>query len=256
MDLYKKIEENRTLNKKMFAVLIDPDKQDLSQLKTMVEIAQQSKVDFFFVGGSLLTNDSMNQCISFLKEISNIPVILFPGNAMQINKDADGILFLSLISGRNADMLIGKQVITAPILKASNLEVIPTGYMLIDSGKPTTASYMSSTTPIPHEKNDVAACTAMAGEMLGLKLIFMDGGSGAQKPISKGMIKKVRQSVNIPIIVGGGISSGEKAAENCKAGADLIVVGNSIENNPKLISEISEAIHQYNLENNELLSRN
>ncbi|MDA8956702.1 geranylgeranylglyceryl/heptaprenylglyceryl phosphate synthase, partial [Flavobacteriales bacterium] len=145
MDLYKKIEENRTLNKKMFAVLIDPDKQDLSQLKPMVELAHQSKVNFFFVGGSLLTNDSMNQCISFLKEISNIPVILFPGNAMQINKDADGILFLSLISGRNADMLIGKQVITAPILKASNLEIIPTGYMLIDSGKPTTASYMSNT---------------------------------------------------------------------------------------------------------------
>jgi putative glycerol-1-phosphate prenyltransferase len=256
MNLYKQIEENRTFNKKMFAVLIDPDKKDLNQLKTMVELAHQSKVDFFFVGGSLLTNDSMNQCISFLKEISEIPVILFPGNAMQVNKDADGILFLSLISGRNADMLIGKQVITAPILKASNLEIIPTGYMLIESGKPTTASYMSNTTPIPYEKNDVAACTALAGEMLGLKLIFMDGGSGAQNPVSKEMIKKVRQSVNIPIIVGGGISSGEKAAENCKAGADLIVVGNSIENNPKLMLEISEAIHQYNLENNEVLSRN
>ena len=256
MNLYKQIEKNRTSNKKMFAVLIDPDKQDLNQLKLMVELAHQSKIDFFFVGGSLLTNDSMNQCISFLKEISNVPVILFPGNAMQVNKEADGILFLSLISGRNADMLIGKQVITAPILKASKLETIPTGYMLIDSGKPTTASYMSNTTPIPFEKNDVAACTAMAGEMLGLKLIFMDGGSGAQKPISKEMIKKVRQSINIPIVVGGGISSGEKALENCKAGADLIVVGNSIEKNPKLISEISEAIHQYNLTNNELLSRN
>ena len=256
MNLYQKIEENRTLNKKMFAVLIDPDKQDLSQLRPMVELAHQSKVDFFFVGGSLITNDSMDQCISFLKKISKIPVILFPGNAMQVNKDADGILFLSLISGRNADMLIGKQVITAPLLKASNVEVIATGYMLIDSGKPTTASYMSNTTPIPHEKNDVAACTAMAGEMLGLKLIFMDGGSGAINPVSKEMIKKVRQSIDIPIIVGGGISSGEKAAENCRAGADLIVVGNSIENNPKLISEISEAIHQYNLSNNEVLDRN
>jgi len=256
MDLYQTIEEKRSLNEKMFAVLIDPDKQDLNQLRSLIQIADQSKVDFFFVGGSLLTNDSMNQCISFLKKESNTPVILFPGNAMQVNKDADGILFLSLISGRNADMLIGKQVITAPILKASNLEVIPTGYMLIESGKPTTVSYMSNTTPIPYEKNDVAACTAIAGEMLGLKLIFMDGGSGALKPISQEMIKKVRQSINIPIIVGGGISSGEKASENCKAGADLIVVGNSIEKNPNLISEISEAIHQYNLSNNEVLSRN
>ena len=256
MNLHHLIKDNCAANKKMFAVLIDPDKQNTNQLKSLVDLAHQSKVDFFFVGGSLLTNDSLNQCVSFLKEVSNIPVILFPGNAMQVNKDADGILFLSLISGRNADMLIGKQVITAPVLKASNLEVIPTGYMLIDSGKPTTASYMSNTTPIPHEKNDVAACTAMAGEMLGLKLIFMDGGSGAQNPISNEMIKKVRQSVDIPIVIGGGIDSGKKAAENCTAGDDLIVVGNSIENKPELISEIAQAIHQYNLANNEMLSRN
>lgn len=256
MNLYHLIKENCVDNKKMFAVLIDPDKQNTNQLKSLVDLAHQSNIDFFFVGGSLLTNDSLNQCVSFLKKASNIPVILFPGNAMQVNKDADGILFLSLISGRNADMLIGKQVITAPVLKASNLEVIPTGYMLIESGKPTTASYMSNTTPIPHEKNDVAACTAMAGEMLGLKLIFMDGGSGAQNPISNDMIKKVRQSVDIPIIIGGGIDSGEKAVENCKAGADLIVVGNSIENKPELIFEISKAIHQYNSVNNEMLNRN
>lgn len=256
MNLYQTIEEKRLLNKKMFAVLIDPDKQDLNQLSSLINIADESKVDFFFVGGSLLTNDSMDQCISFLKKSTNIPIILFPGNAMQVNKDADGILFLSLISGRNADMLIGKQVITAPILKASKLEVIPTGYMLIESGKPTTVSYMSNTTPIPYEKNDVAACTAIAGEMLGLKLIFMDGGSGALKPISQEMIQKVRKSVNIPIVVGGGISSGKKAIENCKAGADLIVVGNSIEKNPNLISEISQAIHQYNFASNEMLDRN
>ena len=256
MNLYQTIEEKRSLNKKMFAVLIDPDKQDLNQLSSLINIADESKVDFFFVGGSLLTNDSMDQCISFLKKSTNIPIILFPGNAMQVNKDADGILFLSLISGRNADMLIGKQVITAPILKASKLEVIPTGYMLIESGKPTTVSYMSNTTPIPYEKNDVAACTAIAGEMLGLKLIFMDGGSGALKPISQEMIQKVRKSVNIPIVVGGGISSGKKAIENCKAGADLIVVGNSIEKNPNLISEISQAIHQDNFASNEMLDRN
>ena len=162
---------------------------------------------------------------------------------MQVNDKADGILFLSLISGRNAEMLIGRQVITAPILKQSSLEVLPTGYMLIDSGKPTTVSYMSNTTPIPAEKNAVAACTAMAGEMLGLKLIFMDGGSGALNPISEKMIATVSQSVDIPLIIGGGISSGEKAITNCKAGADIIVVGNAIEKDENLISEIANAVH-------------
>ena len=140
-------------------------------------------------------------------------------------------------------MLIGKQVITAPILKLSPLEILPTGYILIESGKPTTVSYMSNTTPIPYDKNTVAACTALAGEMLGLKIIFMDGGSGAQNPISEEMIKEVRDSIDIPLIVGGGISSGEKAIANCNAGADIIVVGNAIEKDEDLIIEISNAVH-------------
>lgn len=176
---------------------------------------------------------------------------------MQVNKDADGILFLSLISGRNPDMLIGNQVISAPILKHSKLEVLPTGYILIDSGKPTTVSYMSNTTPIPYDKNDVALCTAMAGEMLGLKLIFMDGGSGATNPISESMISMVSQSLEVPLIIGGGICSAEKAVANCKAGADVIVVGNSIEKNPNLIQEIAQSIHQFNAnKSNGVLSRN
>ena len=186
---------------------------------------------------------SLDFCISIIKQNCKIPVVLFPGNAVQVNDKADGILFLSLISGRNAEMLIGKQVITAPILKQSSLEVLPTGYILIDSGKPTTVSYMSNTTPIPAEKDAVAACTAMAGEMLGLKLIFMDGGSGAKNPISEQMIAVVSKSVDAPLIIGGGISSGDKAAANCKAGADIIVVGNAIEKEVNLISEIADAIH-------------
>jgi putative glycerol-1-phosphate prenyltransferase len=163
---------------------------------------------------------------------------------MQVNNKADGILFLSLISGRNAEMIIGKQVITAPILKQSGLEIISTGYMLIDSGKATTASYMSNTTPIPHDKNDVAVCTAIAGEMLGLKLIFMDGGSGAVNPISVEMISAVSEQTEVPLIIGGGINSAKKAIENLKAGADIIVVGNAIEKNKNLISEISEEIQK------------
>jgi len=245
MNIYNHIAESKKAGKKLFALLVDPDKQDTSTLVSTIEKAKSAQTDFFFVGGSLLTNDSLDSCICTIKSNCDIPVVLFPGNAMQVNDKADGILFLSLISGRNADMLIGKQVITAPILKQSSLEVLPTGYMLIDSGKPTTVSYMSNTNPIPADKNSVAACTAMAGQMLGLKLIFMDGGSGARNPISEKMITAVRQAVDCPIIIGGGIGDGEKAIANCKAGADIIVVGNAIEKDETLISEIANAIHNY-----------
>ena len=241
--IYQHIIDCKKENKKLFAILIDPDKQTKESLLQIIEKAKSANVDLFFVGGSLLTNNSLDFCISIIKQNCKIPVLLFPGNAMQVNNKADGILFLTLISGRNAEMLIGKQVITAPILKQSSLEVLATGYMLIDSGKATTASYMSNTTPIPNDKNAVASCTAMAGEMLGLKLIFMDGGSGAQNPISSTMISSVSKSVDVPIIIGGGISSAEKATENCKAGADIIVVGNAIEKDNGLIKEIANAIH-------------
>ena len=244
MSIYNKIISDKKANKKSFALLIDPDKQNLTQLLTIINKAEKAKVDYFFVGGSLLTYDSLDTCLKTIKNNSTIPVVLFPGNAMQVNDKADGILFLSLISGRNAEMLIGKQVITAPILKQSSLEVLPTGYILVDSGRPTTASYMSNTTPIPADKDTVSACTAMAGEMLGLKLIFMDGGSGAENPISEQMIATVSESIDAPLIIGGGINCGEKALENCKAGADIIVVGNAIEKNEDLITEISSAIHQ------------
>ena len=243
MDLYKKILQKKAQGKKLLAILIDPDKQKNSELLLIIKKANESNVDYFFVGGSLLTNDNLNDCIKTIKDNSKIPVILFPGNAMQINQNADGILFLSLISGRNPDLLIGKQVISAPILKQTDLEVVSTGYLLIDSGRPTTASYMSNTMPIPRDKIGIATSTAIAGEYLGLKLIYMDGGSGAEQPITIDMIKKVSSSIKIPLIIGGGICSAKKAIENCKAGADLIVVGNAIETDPSLISDISQAIH-------------
>lgn len=246
MNIYQHIVKSKEKGQKLFSILIDPDKQNDDQLLNIITKANDSAVDLFFVGGSLLTNNSLSNCLKIIKKNSDIPVVLFPGNAMQVNENADGILFLSLISGRNPDMLIGKQVITAPILKQSSLEVIPTGYILIDSGKPTTVSYMSNTTPIPNNKEQVASCTAMAGEMLGLKLIFMDGGSGASEPISTKMIQTVSKSINTPLIIGGGINSGEKAKENCEAGADVIVVGNAIEKNTNLIKEIATAIHNHN----------
>ena len=243
MSIYTSLIENQEQGKKKFAVLVDPDKPSDKEIISIAENAQKSSVDYFFVGGSLLTNNNLDICIKLLKEHSNIPVVLFPGNTLQMSNKADAFLFLSLISGRNAEMLIGRHVIAAPYLKLSGLEIISAGYMLIDSGKPTTVSYMSNSFPIPSDKIDVAACTAMAGEMLGLKMIFMDAGSGALKPISKEMITIVKQSISIPLIIGGGIDSPEKALENVKAGADIIVVGNSIEKDNSLIAAIADAVH-------------
>ena len=243
MEIYSQIIESKKQGKKLLSILIDPDKQTERSLLNIIEKAKLSNVDLFFIGGSLLTNNSLDFCISIIKQNCKIPVVLFPGNAMQINNKADGILFLSLISGRNAEMLIGNHVITATILKESDIEVLSTGYMLIDSGKSTTVSYMSNTTPIPHDKDDVAVCTAIAGEMLGLKMIYMDGGSGAINSVSNKMITVVANNIDVPLIIGGGINSAKQAKEKCKAGGDIIVVGNAIEKNNKLIKEISDAIH-------------
>ncbi len=243
MNIYQHIINSKKKGKKLFALLIDPDKQNKKQLLKIIQKAIDAKIDFFFVGGSLLTFDSLENCLSIIKSNTNIPIVLFPGNAMQVNDKADGILFLSLISGRNSEMLIGKQVITAPILKQSSLEVLSTGYMLIDSGRPTAASYMSNSTPIPANKYDIASCTALAGEMLGLKMIFMDAGSGANNSISEEMINQVSTNINIPLIIGGGINNGIQAIAKCKAGADIIVVGNAIEKDASLITEIADAIH-------------
>jgi len=241
--IYQHIIDCKKEKKKLFAILIDPDKQTKESLLQIIEKAKSVNVDLFFVGGSLLTNNSLDFCISIIKQNCKIPVLLFPGNAMQVNNKADGILFLSLISGRNAELLIGNHMITAPFLKESDIEVLPTGYMLIDSGKATTVSYMSNTTPIPHDKNDIAVCTAIAGEMLGLKMIYMDGGSGAINSVSEKMITSVAKNIDVPLIVGGGINRVEQAKEKCRAGADMIVVGNAIEKDNRLIKEIATAIH-------------
>lgn len=243
MDIYGQIKEKKANGKKQFSVLIDPDKLDDKQVIRVAELALKAKADYFFIGGSLLINNCLDACINTLKRETDIPVVLFPGNNMQLSYKADGILFLSLISGRNAEMLIGRHVIAAPYLRLSSLEIISTGYMLVESGRPTTVSYMSNSVPIPADKVDIACCTAMAGEMLGLKLIYMDAGSGALNPISEKMIKGVSKSIEIPLIVGGGIRTPELAEKNCKAGADVIVVGNAFEKDASLIIEIADAIH-------------
>lgn len=242
MNILESITKGRKEAKKQLAVLADPDKSDTQHLRELARIAVDNKIDYFFVGGSLLVNNSLDSCISLLKELSGIPVVLFPGNTLQMSYRADAMLFLSLISGRNAEMLIGRHVVAAPYLKLSNIEVIGTGYMLIESGRPTAVSYMSNSDPIPSDKNDIAMCTAMAGEMLGLKLIFMDAGSGAINPVSASMIEHVSKTISIPLIVGGGINTPELAATAVNAGADLIVIGNAVEKDPSLIAEISSAI--------------
>jgi phosphoglycerol geranylgeranyltransferase len=245
-NIYHTIVSSKAKSNKAFAVLIDPDKLNEQSLLTTIEIAIKSKVDFFFVGGSLVVTDTLDKMVAAIKKHCSIPVVLFPGSPDQITPKADALLYLSLISGRNPELLIGQHVISAPFIKQSGLEIIPVGYMLIDGGSPTTVSYISNTNPIPSNKNDIAICTAMAGEMLGLKLIYMDAGSGALKAIPTDMIKEVAKHIQIPLVVGGGITTPEKAKENCIAGADIIVVGNAAEKDPELITAISHAIHSLN----------
>jgi putative glycerol-1-phosphate prenyltransferase len=240
MAIYDKFTDR---SRKKLAVLIDPDKPTDAQIISIVEKAKAADVDFFFVGGSLLVTDSLDHCIKLIKANCDIPVLIFPGNSLQISKYCDGFLLLSLISGRNAEMLIGRHVIAAPYLKLYGNEIIPTGYMLIDSGKATSVSYMSDTTPIPHDKDDIALCTAIAGEMLGLKLIYLEAGSGALIPVSTSMISKVSQMIKIPLIVGGGIKTPEMAAEAVKAGADVIVIGTAFEKEPDMLKQFADAIH-------------
>lgn len=244
-DIYQSILNAQKNGKAQFAVLIDPDNIEASQLEKTVRMAVEARVDLFLVGGSLILNNQLELCLKVIRENSNIPSLLFPGNTFQLSNEADGILLLSLISGRNSELLVGKHVIAAPYLKNSSLEIIPTGYMLIDGGVPTSVSYMSNTMPIPADKEKIAQSTAMAGEMLGLKILYLEAGSGAKKPVSSRMIKKVRQSVGIPIIVGGGIRTAKAAREALSAGANIIVIGNAIEKDPELLREMSKAVHSF-----------
>jgi putative glycerol-1-phosphate prenyltransferase len=241
--IYNSLAEKKRYGKKSFAVLVDPDNVNDEKMHHLIELAVTAKVDYFLVGGSLVISNYLDECVQFIKKSCNIPVILFPGSPSQISKYADALLYLSLISGRNPELLIGQHVVSAPFVKQSGLEIMSTGYMVIDGGAPTTVSYISGAAPLPADKNEIAMCTAMAAEMLGMKLIYMDAGSGAKRPITETMIQRVSQSITAPLIVGGGITEPEKAYLNCKAGADVIVVGNAIEKNESLIVEMAAAVH-------------
>lgn len=242
-NLYHTLTQKKQKGQKSFAVLIDPDKVDAASIEQLVQLSVAAKVDYFLVGGSLVISNQLDEVVQQIKAACAIPVLLFPGSPSQVSKYADALLYLSLISGRNAELLIGQHVISAPFVKQSGLEIISTGYMVVDGGAPTTVSYISNASPLPSDKNEIAMCTAMAGEMLGMKVIYMDAGSGAKKAITENMIHAVAQQISVPLIVGGGITNPEKAYLNCKAGADVIVIGNAIEKDVSLIKEMSDAIH-------------
>lgn len=247
MSVLNTLQQRHRERKKSIAVLVDPDKaEDPARLLHLINLASENCVDYFFAGGSLVTSTNLSEVVKRIKENVTIPVVLFPGNAIQVEASADAILFLSLISGRNPELLIGQHVVAAPILKNTRLEVIPTGYMLINSGKMTSVAYISNTMPIPDDKYSLAASTAMAGQMLGLQTIYIDAGSGAEKEISPRMIAAVRKSVTVPLIVGGGINSSRKAIDALEAGADMIVIGNALEKDPDLLTEVSEKIYEWN----------
>lgn len=225
---------------KKFAVLIDPDKSSPDEAASLAALCQKAGTDLILVGGSLITRDVFERCVSAIKSSCDLPVILFPGTIFQLASDADAIFFLSLISGRNPELLIGAHVAAAPLIRQSGIEVISTGYMLIDGGTPTAASYMSNTQPIPANKPEIAAATALAGTMLGLKAIYLDAGSGASNAVNPAMISAVRETVSVPLIIGGGIKTAAMANVAFNAGADIIVMGNQIEKDPMLVYHLGE----------------
>ncbi|MCS7028448.1 MAG: geranylgeranylglyceryl/heptaprenylglyceryl phosphate synthase [Bacteroidia bacterium] len=215
---------------KQLAWLIDPDKVDF--LEQIPELADCAGIDYFFVGGSLLKNAFLQELVRFLKQHTNIPVILFPGNTLQLVPNVDAVLFLSLISGRNPEFLIGQHVVAAPLVYHYQIPTISVGYILVDSGKPTSVSYLSHTIPIPANKIDIITATALAGQYLGLQNIYLEAGSGAQYSVNPAIVQQLKEVVSVPIWVGGGIQSPEKMCELFEAGANLVVIGTAFEQHP------------------------
>ncbi len=242
--IYKQITEKQLKGKKQLALLVDPDQTGLNELRKLTELVNLTPPDFILVGGSLISENT-DEIIKMLKSSVNIPVMLFPGSSFQISSYADGILFLSLLSGRNPEFLISHHVSAAPLIKSSGMEVISTGYLLIEGGKVSSVEYMSNTKPIPAEKTDLAAATALAGEMMGMKMLYLEAGSGALNHVPELLIKKVKEQTMVPLIVGGGLNSSEKIMAVCKAGADIVVIGNAFEKDPRLLKEFVSVVKKF-----------
>jgi phosphoglycerol geranylgeranyltransferase len=246
MQIYTRLLEIPKQRGAGYIVLIDPDKLSLEENIKLAAKAEKEDADCIFIGGSLLSTPIFDEVVKQIKNAVKIPVIIFPGGVQQISPHADAILFISVISGRNPDLLIGQHVMGAPIVKMLNLEAIPTGYMLIESGKVTSAEFMSNTKPIPRDKPDIVVAHALAAEYLGMKLIYLEAGSGALHPVPDEMIKAITYSCNLPVIVGGGIRTPEVAGQKVKAGASFIVTGNVLEKGKTkgIIQDFSKAIHK------------
>ncbi len=228
-----------------YFVLIDPDDISGERLQNFVRHCEKSGVDGFLVGGSLMMSDTLDDVLEAISSVSSLPTILFPGSVSQISSRADAILFISLISGRNAEHLIGTHVIAAPLVKKSGIEPISTGYMLVESGSKTTAEYMSGSSPIPRNKPEIATATALAAEYLGMNFVYLEGGSGAEKSVPNEMVKMVSSALSIPVIVGGGIRDSKTAREKVENGASVVITGNFFEddNNWHLVKEFADAVH-------------
>jgi len=241
---YHLLSTSKAAKKKLFGVLVDPDQSKTRHLDQITQLSEHATIDFFLVGGSLLLNNVLDSCLTRLKKATQSPLVLFPGNNLQVSDKADAILLLSMISGRNPDFLIGQHVVAAPQIARAEIEVVPTGYMLIDGGQLTSAQYMSNTIPIPNNKSEIAICTALAGQQLGLKTIYLDAGSGASIPVSNQMLQDISCSIDVPIICGGGIRTPEEIYDKGRSGADVIVVGSAIEKDPSLLLEMNHALRE------------
>ena len=245
MKIYKYLLDTITNKGGAYLILIDPDKIDDDNLPLFIRNCEQAGVDGFLIGGSLMVNSRFDDFLEKVKIATNLPAIIFPGSVNQISKIADAILYLSVVSGRNAEHLIGKHVLAAPIIKGKGIEPISTGYVLIESGTTTTVQYMSGTSPIPRNKPEIAAATALAAEYLGMKLIYLEAGSGAKISVPENLIKAVASHCTVPIIVGGGITSAESVRQKMESGANIIVTGNFFEDkdNWGLVKDFASAVH-------------
>jgi phosphoglycerol geranylgeranyltransferase len=237
-NIYRTILASKKKGEKLFSVLVDPDKFSAEVIRK----AHKAKVNFIFIGGSKIKNGNFHHCVSAIKKLTNIPLVIFPGSREQVSEKAEAILLLSLISGRNPDYLIGEHIKAARQLKRSRLEIIPTGYILIGGGKKVSTQTVTRTSPIKNSNRDLVVSTAIAGELLGMKMIYLEAGSGATNSLDASLVKQVTRNISAPVIAGGGIDTPEKARALCKAGADMIVVGNAIEKNSNLVSQISNII--------------
>ncbi|GAB4169134.1 MAG: geranylgeranylglyceryl/heptaprenylglyceryl phosphate synthase [Calditrichia bacterium] len=238
--------EKRQKNNKLFAILIDPDKLNQDQISNQVPMYCNNGADLFLLGSSHLTNHYFDSYVEQLKRYSRVPVLLFPGNVFQISAHADALLFLSVLSGRNPEHLIGAHIHAAPLVKAMGIEAISMAYLLIESGKLTAAQFMNNSLPIPRDKSGLAVAHALAAQYLGFKTVYLEAGSGAELSVPEEMIRAVRSHIDIPLFVGGGIRTPEEAHKKSKAGADIVVIGNHFENtdNHRQIREFATAIHE------------